>query len=100
MKQTINLHDFRRGFEQCQPDNFSYEGLEALYIHLIESEEACGEELEFDVIGFCCDFTEYGSLKEFNEYYNSANPFDTWDEVAENTCVILVGDSGAIVQDF
>lgn len=58
MKQTINLHDFRRSFELIRPDNFSYEGLEVLFDYLDEWESSSGEELELDVIGFCVDFTE------------------------------------------
>lgn len=67
MKQTVNQHEFRRAFEQCRPDNFSYEGLGALFEYLEQWEEDCGEELEFDVIAICCDFSE-----------------DTWQNIAAN----------------
>lgn len=67
MKQTISLYDFRRAFEQTRPNNFSYEGLEVLFNYLEQYEEDTGEEMEFDVIGLCCDYSE-----------------DTWQNIAEN----------------
>lgn len=67
MKQTVSQYDFRDAFKQCRPDNFSYEGLSALFDYLEQWEEDCGEELELDVIAICCDFSE-----------------DTWQNIAAN----------------
>lgn len=58
MKQTVHLHTFRNAFEQCRPNNFSYEGLGILFDYLEEYEGSTGEELELDVIGFCCEWQE------------------------------------------
>jgi hypothetical protein len=52
MYQTIGLSDFRAGFKY-RPDNFSYEGLRALFDHL----ESMGD-VEFDPIAICCEFSE------------------------------------------
>ena len=57
MVQTINLHDFRKAFQEIRPNNFSYEGLERLYEYLTYDEESHGQ-IELDVIGLCCDFCE------------------------------------------
>ena len=62
MKQTINEYQFRRAFEECRPNNFSYEGLTALYDYLERYEEDTETELELDVIGLCCEFSEYDDL--------------------------------------
>lgn len=59
MKQTIGLYEFRDGFEQLRPDNFSYEGLECLFDYFEELEDDIGEYIPFDVIAFCCEYTEY-----------------------------------------
>ena len=59
MKQNINEYQFRRAFETSRPNNFSYEGLKALFDYLEQYEEETGQELELDVIAICCDFTEY-----------------------------------------
>lgn len=59
MKTTINLHQFRDAFYRMdRKDNFSWEGLEVLFNGLEEYEEDTGEELDFDVIALCCDFSE------------------------------------------
>ena len=58
MKQSINLYDFRRAFEQSRPDNFSYEGLEVLFDSLESLEDDTDNEIELDVIAICCDFQE------------------------------------------
>ena len=65
MKQTINEYQFKRAFETTRPNYFSYEGLTALYEYLKEYEEGTGEEVELDVVGLCCDYTEYEDLEEF-----------------------------------
>jgi hypothetical protein len=53
MYQTIGLSDFRAGFKY-RPDNFSYEGLGALFDYL----ESMGDDVEFDPIAICCEFSE------------------------------------------
>ena len=58
MKQTVNFYDFRRAFESIRPDNFSESGLSALFDYLEQYEEDVGEDLELDVIAFCCEFSE------------------------------------------
>lgn len=58
MKQTVNFGTFQQAFEAIRPDNFSYEGLTALFDYLEQYEQDCGEELELDVIAICCDFAE------------------------------------------
>ena len=66
MVQTINLHDFRKAFQEIRPNNFSYEGLESIFNYF----EDVGEEneMELDVIGVCCDFTEC-TLDDFIKSY-------------------------------
>ena len=58
MKNTVNFYDFRRAFADIRPDNFSDAGLSALFDYLEQYEEDVGEDLELDVIAFCCDFSE------------------------------------------
>lgn len=58
MKQSVDFYDFKRAFEQCRPNNFSSQGLSALWDYLEQYEADTGEELELDVIGLCCDFSE------------------------------------------
>ena len=104
MKQTINEYQFKDAFQNCRPNNFSYEGLTALYDYLEQYEEDTGQEMELDVIGLCCDFTEYDSLKEFQKEYNEPyekNNYKTIEEIEDETIVIRIeGKEGFIIQDF
>ena len=65
MKQTIDCFQFRNQFMECRPDNFSYDGLLALWEYFEEYEDSTGEEIELDVIAICCEYSEYDSLKAF-----------------------------------
>ena len=104
MKQTINEYQFKDAFQNCRPNNFSYEGLTALYNYLEQYEEDTGQEMELDVIGLCCDFTEYDSLKEFQQEYYKNEPNDSYktiEEIENETIVIPIEDTeGFIIQDF
>ena len=83
---------------KIRPDNFSYEGLTALYDYLTELEEDLGEEMELDVIAICCEFTEYENLEEFCNNYSG---FNTMEEIEQNTTVIPIPDTDRfIIEDF
>lgn len=87
MKQTINFNQFVDGFSGGYKDNFSYEGKEALYNYLTEYEESTGEELEFDPIALCCEFTEYKNFKELQENYKNIK---TLEELQDRTTFIPI----------
>jgi hypothetical protein len=66
MIQTINVSDFRDAFRACgRADQFSYEGLGALFDYL---EEFDGGNYELDVIALCCDYSE-DTVQEIAEAY-------------------------------
>ena len=59
MKTTVNRYDFKRAFADAgRKDQFSYDGLKALFEYLEQLEQDTGEELELDVIALCCDYSE------------------------------------------
>ena len=101
MKETVTLSTFRDAFRAIRPNNFSYEGLEILFDYLEQYEEDCGEELELDVIAFCCDFSEC-TLEEANRDYGWE--FETLDELTEHlheeTHVCGTTDTTVIFQCF
>ena len=76
MKTTINQNDFLDAFKKLRPNNFSYEGLIALYNYLEDYEQGVDEVIELDVIAFCCDYTEYENLEEYKKSYSSINSID------------------------
>lgn len=99
MKTSVNEYDFRRWFEQTRPENFSYQGLGALFEYLEQLEEDLGEDIEFDGIAICCDYQELESLEEFNSDYSKE--CEDLDDVAEYTTVIPVeGTDRFIIQVF
>ena len=98
MKQTINQYDFTEAFRKIRPDNFSYEGLIALYDYLESLESDIGEEFELDVIAFCCEYSEYKNLKEFQDNYG--DEYETIEDVENETTVILIDDESFIIQNF
>ena len=97
MKQNVSEYDFIDGFMKIRPNNFSRNGLQCLYDYLIELEDDIGEEIEFDVIALCCDFSEYKDLKEISEAYN--RDFMETDDIRDFTQVIEC-DYSIIIQDF
>jgi hypothetical protein len=59
MKQTVALNEFRDAFRiYNRMENFTREGLEALFNHLEALEQDTGEEIELDVIALCCDYSQ------------------------------------------
>lgn len=101
MKQNVNLHDFQDAFRTSdfRKATFSYEGLEALYNGLIAYEEDCDTEIELDVIGLCCDYTEYDSLKEFNDEHD--NKYKSIEDMENDIIVFYIPETTRfIVQNF
>ena len=99
MKPTVTEHQFMEAFRNLRPDNFSYKGLQALWDYLEEYEDSTGEELELDVIGICCDFTEYADLAEFRAAYG--DEYETLDDIELQTDVIPIpGEERFVVRNF
>lgn len=100
MKQTVNNHAFIDAFRQAgRADQFSYEGLSALFDYLEELEQDTGEDWELDVIALCCEFTEYISVDKALEEYK--HTVDDLDDLRDYTQVIeITGTNRLIIQDF
>ena len=99
MRRTVNVYDFRQAFvDYDRAENFSYAGLEALFEYLVSLEEDTGEEMELDVIGICCDFSEYENIKEFQEHYG--DEYQTIEDIEDQTTVIPVDGDRFIIRQF
>ncbi len=99
MKTTISKSAFHDAFHSANRGNqFSYEGLNALYDWLEDFyDDNVGEDYELDVIGLCCEFTEYESFKELQKDYD----VESMKELENNTIVIqLEGKEGFIIQSY
>jgi hypothetical protein len=100
MKTTVNTHDFVDAFDAYnRGDNFSDDGLIALFDYLTELEEACGIDIELDVIALCCEYTEYESLEAFHDCYD-AEDYPDLDILRDYTTVIEIDTDSFIIQDF
>lgn len=118
MKTNVSIYDFRDAFKRSDTykDNFSYEGLEALYNYLIELEESTGEELNFDMVGIACEYAEYkNAIEAASEYFEfegmkyneDGDEEETADEVEKkaleflnNRTQVIEFDGGIIIQQF
>ena len=98
MYQQISEYDFIRAFEQVRPDNFSRAGLSALYDYLEDYEDSTGEQIELDVIAFCCEYNEYEDLAEFQEDYGEE--YQSIEEIEHATQVIMIDDDSFIIHVF
>jgi len=101
--KTISFNDFVEEFRNYgREDQFSHEGKKALYDYLEELSEDIGEPIELDIIGLCCDYTEYDSLEEFlNDYgYTIGEDINDIEDIRDYTTVIQINNKSFIIQDF
>ena len=97
MKTYVTQTDFIDTFKQSElrKNKFSYDGLVALYEYLEDYEQDTGEEITFDMVGICCDFTEYKNTEEFiNDYqdYQEMSYTEIMSVLREETEVIEFGE--------
>ena len=93
MKQSISQSQFIDAFRDYgREDNFSYDGLCALYDML----EECYPDFELDVIAICCDFCEYDSFEELANDYDVSSKR----ELYNNTMVLELPNGGLVIQQY
>lgn len=91
MKTTVSRYDFERAFVDAdRKENFSYEGLRALFDYLEDYEEQTGEELELDVIALCCDYSEDTVADIARNYSIDLSHLDPEDDDYEDQCTDAV----------
>ena len=66
---------------------------------LTNYEEDTNEEIEFDPIAFCCEYTEYESIEEFWQDYDKEEYPDE-ESIMDNTFYWAFGDGSFIIQSF
>lgn len=66
------FEDYKRVVtEENKNGNFTYKGLRALFQYLEENEQE-DKPYELDVIGLCCEFSEYQNIEEWlNDRYTT-----------------------------
>jgi hypothetical protein len=84
-------------FTEFRPNNFSFEGLNALYDYF----EEMGEEMDiqFDLIAIAVEYEEFDSLEAFQSNYGPE--YETMEDIEYQTEVIYIGGSdGFIIREF
>ena len=102
MKQSITRFDFVDWFRGSDnyKNHFSYDGLNSLFDYFEELEEQMENEMDFDPIAICCEFSEYENFEEIKENYNSTD-IQTMDDLRDHTSVIEIENTDRlIIQDF
>ena len=91
-------------------NNFSLEGAKAVQEYMENYSEETGEDVEFDTIAWCVEFTEYDSLSEAWDELGNGTGFIEGEELAiddnillwleNNTTVISLDNGHVIVREF
>jgi hypothetical protein len=104
MIQIVTKSSFIDSFRSHdRQDQFSYAGLVALFDWLEELESSTGEQIELDVVGLCCEFSEYGNLEDYNSEVNGGDyeDNDTMEDLIQKTIVIKIAESSSfIIKDY
>lgn len=100
--KRISFNDFLEEFKKYnREDAFTYQGKKALYNYLNDLSDDIGEPIELDIIGLCCEFTEYSNLEEFNKDYGySIDDIEDIDDISDYTILIKIDNESFIIQDF
>lgn len=99
MINTVSQYDFVDAFKRLRPNNFSYEGLLALFDWFEMLEEDTDQQMELDVIAICCDFSEYHDLKEFQNDYG--DEYKSLEDIENSTTLIKINyEDRFIIQQF
>ena len=117
MHINVNFDMFADAFRRMgREDQFSREALEALFEYIENYEEDTGSRVELDVVGLCCEFTEYEnaitsaadygftSELEADDYEDAESYEDAKESEArewlEDRTIVIDFDNGLIIQNF
>ena len=100
MKQYISKYHFTDWFlsSDTYKNNFSYEGLNSLFDYFTTIEECTDDEIEFDPVAICCEYSEYENLEEIKNNYDC---IENYEDLENNTSIIEIENTNRlIIQDF
>jgi hypothetical protein len=103
MYQRVSFQDFIDAFIKMERGGqFTYEGFEALYNHLLSIEDDTGKQIELDVIAICVEYAEYPSAIDAVADY-TLEQFESEGQAIEylvERTIVIHFDGGVIVQNF
>lgn len=94
IKMTCNTHDvITTAKAMDRLDNFGIDGWLALFQYMEGFSEDIGEDIELDIVAWCCDFTRYESLHDYNK--QRGTNYDGIDKICdEGVFACMVDDAG------
>ena len=98
MKTTVYFSEFCDYFRDIRPDNFSYQGLRILFDYFEQYESDTGEDVDFDVIAICCDFSE-DSFENIADQYGIALDLDMGEDYQMQQVLEHLEGEGAYLGD-
>ena len=96
MEKEVTLEMFIDAFKRMDRDYYSYEGYESLYDFF----EECDPDWEYDVIGICCDYTEYNDLDDYNQQLTESEKFESIEQLSQETLVLETEKGSLIVENY
>ena len=101
MYTRVTEDSFRNTFLTSDyKNNFSYDGLTALYDYFSELEDELGEPIEFDLVAIAGEYSEL-TIKDLRDNYSIDKDIDVIEYLQENTIVIEIENSDSvIIQDY
>lgn len=103
MKTYVDKETFVNTFDSYgRGNNFSRAAREALFEYFEQLEEDLGEEIEFDCIAICCDWSEYEDALDATDeltHERLKTSDQALDYLRDETQVIEF-DGGILVQSF
>ena len=101
MYTRVTEDNFRNTFLTSDyKNNFSYDGLTALYNYFEELEDDIGQTIEFDLVGIAGEYSEL-TIDELRDNYFIDKNIDVIEYLQEHTQVIEIEDSDrVIIQDY
>ena len=101
MYTRVTEANFRNTFLTSDySENFSYDGLTALYDYFEELEDELNESIEFDLIAIAGEYSEL-TIEELRDNYSINKDIDVIKYLQENTIVIEIENSDSvIIQDY
>lgn len=67
--QTLDFNSFQNAFDRYgRSAQFSNTGLQLLFDYLEELSNDTGQDIELDVIGLCCQYSEYDKASFLRDY--------------------------------
>jgi hypothetical protein len=98
MKQSVNFYAFRDAFRSHgREEQFTHDGLCALFDYLEELEADIGMEFELDVVALCCGYQEYKDLADYNEQYGTDH--EDIDAIRDDCQVIEIDNESFICSE-